>query len=40
MALPSHRAIRHHTQGIFAAEYEFGLTIQNSRLSSSIFQYP
>ena len=30
IALPSHRVIRHHTQGIFEAEYEFGLTIQNS----------
>ena len=30
LALPSHRVIRHHTQGIFEAEYEFGLTIQNS----------
>ena len=30
LALPSHRAMRHHCAGIFAAEREFGTTITNS----------
>ena len=30
MAFFTHRALRHHTQGIFASEREFGLTIKNS----------
>ena len=30
MAVFTHRALRHHTQGIFEAEREFGLTIKNS----------
>lgn len=29
-ALPSHRAWRHHAQGIFEAEERFGLTLTNS----------
>lgn len=30
LALPTHRALRHHTQGIFEAERVFGPTITNS----------
>lgn len=29
LALPGHRALRHHTQGIFEAERVFGITITN-----------
>ena len=29
LALPGHRALRHHTQGIFEAERVFGITIKN-----------
>lgn len=30
IAGPQHRALRHHTEGIFALEKEFGITITNS----------
>ena len=30
LAGPRHRALRHHAEGIFALEHEFGVTITNS----------
>lgn len=30
LALPSHRALRHHAEGIFALEGEFGVVVTNS----------
>jgi hypothetical protein len=30
LALPAHRALRHHTLGIFEAEAHFGVTLRNS----------
>jgi len=30
LALPGHRALRHHTLGIFEAEAHFGVTLRNS----------
>lgn len=30
LALPTHRALRHHAQGVFEAEARFGVTLKNS----------